>query len=128
MARPAVTRAPKPVDPPSLRRSSGTPQPTRRKSTTASASGGAPLGGCLLSGRRAGGAWLRAAQRRRDAVAFSDGEDAVDRGQLHIFFAARRPVNFGRARVGRVAQAEVRSRIVGRDVAAAAQYILPLAH
>ena len=63
-----------------------------------------------------------------DAFAFSDGEDAVLGGERDGLLAAGRPVDFGHAGVGGVAQSEVQTAVVGGDVAAAGEHVLALAH
>ena len=86
------------------------------------------LRGARWSGRGPGQARLPGAQHRSDAFSLGDGEDTVFGGKLDFLDRSGRPVNLGSSRVKRIAKAEMRALIVGRDVAAAAHYVFTLAN
>src|ERR1700731_4339073 len=68
------------------------------------------------------------AERTNNALVLANRVDAVDGRQLDRFHRARRPVDFGGARIGSVPQSKVRTLIVRRDVAAAAHHVFSLPH
>src|SRR6266700_2503521 len=84
---------------------------------------GISTGSMGLSPKAAG---TTAAKRPGDPLALCDREDPVDGGKPDGLPGSRRPANLDRPRIGGIAKAEMRALVVGRDVAAAAHYVLAL--
>src|SRR5665213_2127764 len=78
--------------------------------------------------RRGHWTWLSLTQGRGDPFAFRNGIDTVYSREPDAFLCPGGPVNLRRSSIRGIPNTEMWSLIVGRNIAAATQHILSLAH